>query len=295
MNKPCRGIDRTEWPAILKMAGFSAERGQNSGHFKEHSAIRYMEAVLGKEFSMIQLPVFPGLSADMLPETQRAIWQALDRSPETFYYSNAGELLFELETREKILYYSRKLSESGAVFAAFQDSFFNPAYWIKTRAGYALRPDVRPSEAVNDVFSNGSKYAFECSTAIVLILYKAVLESISVRYFNQLFQNLLVWDWNYDRDLGIVTKIGSNFIPGDIVYFYNPDFRHPVWTGENAVYLGNDAYFGHGIGIKSEQEMVAALNTLRKPNATRSAFLISQHSRINFRYLFQFAKRIQGF
>jgi protein-glutamine gamma-glutamyltransferase len=244
---------------------------------------------------MIQLPAFPWLSAEKLPETQRTIWQALDRSPETFYYTNAGELLFELELREKILYYSRNLSEGGAVFAAFQDSYFNPDYWVRTRAGYALRRDVRPSDAVNDIFINGSKYAFECSTAIVLILYKAVLESISIRYFNQLFQNLLVWDWNYDRDLGIITKIGSYFIPGDIVYFYNPDFQHPVWTGENAVFLGDDTYFGHGVGIMSEKEMVAALNTLRKPNATQSSFLITQHSRVNFRYLSQFAKSSLGF
>lgn len=222
---------------------------------------------------------------------KREIYLALENSPFTHQYGSLHEFIFELYLRENIILAARKLHESEITFAPFNTSKFNPQIWTKTKYGYLLKPNVLPSEAIKDVFTNGKEYAFECSTAIVLIYYKAVLDTIATSYFNSLFQRLLVWDWNYDHDLGIITTIGRDFIPGDVVYFYNPDFAHPVWTGENTVYLGNDLYFGHGIGIKSEKGMIQALNTLRKPNSSKDAYLISQHSRLNTRYLAQFARR----
>jgi len=221
---------------------------------------------------------------------KREIYQALENSPETFQYSSLHEFIFELNLRENIIKAARKLHESEITFAPFNYSKFNPRFWTKIKYGYLLNENVMPSEAIKDVFSNGKEYAFECSTAIVLIFYKAVLDTIATSYFNSLFQRLLVWDWNYDHDLGIITKRGRDFIPGDVVYFYNPDFKHPVWTGENTVYLGGGLYFGHGIGIETEEGMIKALNTLRKPNSTKSAYLISQHSRLNTQYLSQFAR-----
>ena len=222
---------------------------------------------------------------------KQEIYLALENSPNYHQYSSLHEFIFELNLREKIILAARALNDSEITFAPFDSSKFNQKFWTKIKYGYLLKPNVLPSYAIKDVFTNGKEYAFECSTAIVLIYYKAVLDSIATSYFNSLFQRLLVWDWNYDQDLGIITKVGRDFIPGDVVYFYNPDFAHPVWTGENTVYLGNDQYFGHGIGIKSEKGMIEALNTLRKPNSLRDAYLISQHSRLNTRYLSQFAKR----
>ena len=221
---------------------------------------------------------------------KREIYLALENSRSIHEYGSMHEFIFELKLRENIILAARKLHESKIAFAPFNGSKFNPKIWTKIKYGYLLKPNVLPSDAIKDVFTNGREYAFECSTAIILIYYKAVLDSIATSYFNSLFQRLLVWDWNYDHDLGIITTVGRDFIPGDVVYFYNPDFSHPVWTGENAVYLGNDQYFGHGIGIESEKGMIAALNTLRKPNATQDAYLISQHSRLNTKYLSQFAK-----
>lgn len=227
---------------------------------------------------------FSGLKKD--------IYVALENSPLSHQFGSIHELIFELQLRENIILAARKLHNSNVAFAPFNTSKFNPGFWTKIKYGYLLNSNVLPSDAIKDVFSNGKEYAFECSTAIVLIYYKAVLESISTSHFNSLFQRLLVWDWNYDQDLGIITTIGRDFIPADVVYFYNPDFAHPVWTGENAVYLGNDQYFGHGIGIESEKGMIKALNTLRKPNSSKDAHLISQHSRLNAGYLSQFAKRL---
>ncbi|MBD7938132.1 MULTISPECIES: protein-glutamine gamma-glutamyltransferase [Cytobacillus] len=222
---------------------------------------------------------------------QQDIYRALDSSPQPFYYDSAFVLEFELLLREKLIQAAYQLHESKAEFAPFDVSRFNPQIWTKTKYGYVLKPYILPSDAIRDVFQNSHLYAFECSTAIVLLFYKSVLDSISISRFNTLFQGLLVWDWNYDQDLGIDTRIGRDFIPGDVVYFYNPDFQHPIWTGENAVYLGNDRYFGHGVGLESERGMIEALNTLRKPGATQDAYLISQHSRLSYKYLSQFARR----
>lgn len=225
-----------------------------------------------------------------LSEKESEILNYLQSSRLIYNYDSLWELRFELLLRKNILEAAQELDKSGAEFTIFKTSKFNPQYWIKTRSGYVLRPNILPSEAIRDIFRNGHLYGFECSTAIVLIFYYAVLLSIHEQYFNRLFQNLLVWDWSYDEDLGIITKVGTDFIPGDVLYFYNPDHENPVWIGENTVYLGNNLYFGHGIGIKTKEGMIEALNTLRKPNATRSAHLLTQHSRLNFKYLSQFAR-----
>lgn len=221
---------------------------------------------------------------------QREIFIALENSPSIHSFDSLFELQFDLKLREHIISSAKELHKSKASFSPFNTSNFNPQIWTKTKYGYLLHPSILPSDAIKDIFKNGEEYSFECSTAIVIIFYKAVLDTISLSYFNTLFQRLLVWDWNYDRDLSIVTTVGSNFIPGDVVYFYNPDFAHPVWMGENAVYLGNGLFFGHGVGIETEDGMIHALNTLRKKNTTSSAYLISQHSRLNTKYLSQFAK-----
>lgn len=228
-------------------------------------------------------------SASHFQGVQREIFTAIENSPIVHQYNTLHELYFEIMLRENIIQAAKDLHSSEVQFAPFPTSRFNPAIWKKIKYGYLLNPSVLPSDAIIDVFKNSKEYAFECTTAIVLMCYKAVLSSISKSRFNTLFQGLLVWDWNYDHDLGIETKEGRHYIPGDIVYFYNPDFDHPVWTGENSIYLGGDSFFGHGVGMKSAQGMIDALNTLRKKGATQSAYLLPQHSRLNARYLAQFA------
>lgn len=224
-----------------------------------------------------------------LSEIEGTIFKELQESKYPHYYLSMNQLRFEMLLRSNIIEAAIKLSNSGAEFNVFKYSKFNPLYWIKTRKGYALRSNVLPSTAIADIFKNGHEYAFECSTAIVLIYYYGVLQSINLQAFNQLFRNLLVWDWSYDEDLRIITKAGKDYIPGDVLYFHNPDYKYHVWIGENTVYLGKNLYFGHGVGMGSKEEIIEALNTLRKPNATRSAYLLEQYSRLDFQYLSRFA------
>ena len=227
-----------------------------------------------------------------LQPMEMEVYDSLERSPDIFSFFNIGELLFEIKLRKNIMNAAHDLKKSGAVFTSFEHSNFNPVYWVRSARGYILRPDVVPSHAINDVFQNGRLYGFECSTAMVLIFYKAVLDSIRTSEFNHLFGGLLVWNWNYDPDLAIITKKGRNFVLGDVVYFYNPDHDKPIWLGENAVVMGGGLYFGHGIGLMTAQEMINALNTLRRPGAVRSAFLLDQHSRLDSKYLYRFSNEM---
>lgn len=234
----------------------------------------------------IEIPPF------QLSSKQAEIFHFLKNSSEVHRYVHSRELLFELILRENMINSATLLNENEVEFSVFHTSKFNSLYWLKTSRGYILKPNVLPSDAIKDIFDNGKEYGFECTTAIVVIFYYAVLQSIDERAFNRLFNHLLVWDWSYDEDLGIITRVGSDFIPGDVMYFYNPDYDNPVWIGENVVFLGEDKYFGHGIGIGTAEETIKALNTLRKEGATRSAHLIHQHSRLNYKYLSQFSTQI---
>ncbi|WLR53745.1 protein-glutamine gamma-glutamyltransferase [Mesobacillus subterraneus] len=231
-----------------------------------------------------------GQMLENLSGKQREIYNELDNSLTMFEYDTTFQLIFDIYLREKIIEAALKLKEASVAFTSFKYSRFNPVYWTKGPMGYLLNPNVLPSDAIQDIYENGQQYAFECSTAMVIIFYKAVLDSIRLSDFNYLFRGLLVWNWNYDPDLAIITLEGNEFIPGDVVYFMNPDFEKPIWRGENAVVLGNGLYYGHGIGIGTAEEMINALNTLRKRGSTVSAFMLKQHSRLNFKYLSQFSK-----
>ncbi|KIY21707.1 hypothetical protein [Mesobacillus subterraneus] len=220
---------------------------------------------------------------------QKEIFEALDHSLTLFEFDTNFQLLFEIRLRGNIIEAALGLKNASVAFTSFKYSKFNPVYWTKGPSGYLLNPNVRPSDAISDIFTNGQEYGFECSTAMVIIFYKAVLDSIRVTDFDYLFRGLLVWNWNYDHDLAIITLEGSEFIPGDVVYFMNPDYEMPIWRGENAVFLGKELYYGHGIGIGTAEEMIEALNTLRKKDSTTSAFMLQQHSRLNSKYLAQYS------
>lgn len=224
-----------------------------------------------------------------LTEFEVYIYQELQESKEIHQYFSRKHLEFDLRLRKNIIEAANLLDNSPVEFKVFQDSRFHSLFWTKTRRGYKLKPFVLPSQVIEDIFDNGHEYGFECSTAIVVVYYYAVLKTINVNAFNQLFQNLLIWDWSYDEDLRIITRVGTDFIPGDVLYFHNPDYFYSVWIGENTVYLGNGLYFGHGIGTGTKEEIIQALNSLRKPNAKKAAYVLPQHSRLDSHYLSQFA------
>lgn len=226
-----------------------------------------------------------GLSA-----TERTIFSLKDRSPVEYRYDSPGQLRFELRLRTSIMAASRALHASRARFASYKTSRCNEMYWIRTnKGGFQLRKNVPSSAAIRDIFANGPLYGFECSMAVVIVLYKAVLDTIGDGLFNLYFTDLLLWDWNYDSDLRLITVNNSReAYPGDVLYFENPDVspETPWWQGENAVKLGDDLYYGHGIGIVGAARILEVLNKYRKPGAARSAYLLDQTTYPDFAYLF---------
>lgn len=122
---------------------------------------------------------------------------------------------------------------------------------------------------------------------MLIIYYHAVLNTIGKELFNRIFKYLYLYSWHSDSDLKLQTIDTDFLIPGDIVYFKNPDVnpQTPWWQGENAVVLEDGSYFGHGMGITSAEQIIHFLNENRKDNSTRSAYLHKTVTRPNFRYL----------
>lgn len=220
---------------------------------------------------------------------EKEIYSKKNNSPTTYTYDSVEELQFELTLRAKIVEAARALLASKADFASFKRSRCNWKYWIRTeQGGFQMRPDVSPAAAIRDIYVSGGLYAFECATAMLIVLYKAMLDTIGEAKFNSLFDNLLLWDWNFDSDLHLITmdKRDESY-PGDILYFKNPDVSPdtPEWQGENVVMLEDNLYYGHGIGNKSQQQMIAELNGHRKPNSKQSAYLLDQVTFPDYKFL----------
>jgi protein-glutamine gamma-glutamyltransferase len=228
-----------------------------------------------------------------LTAAQKQIGEKLKGSRESFYYTTPHQFLFEVVMRANIVAAAYAMRGSGAGFSTFANSRCNPVYWRRTAyGGFSLRHGVEPSEAITDIFLNGKKYGFECTTAIMIMLYKAVLESIGAGMFNQLFNGLLLYSTEHDEDLQIMAYTSGASMPGDIRYIKNPehDPNKPQWQGENIVDLGDGTVFGHGIGIGTIGEIIAVLNKKRAPGATVPAFLTSEIIRPNFRLMAEYTR-----
>jgi protein-glutamine gamma-glutamyltransferase len=229
------------------------------------------------------------IDTSVLTTLEKEIYSHKKNSFATYAYDSYEELRFELTLRAKIVEAARSLLASKVGFTTFIKSRCNWKYWIRTeQGGFQQRPNVLPSAAIRDIYVSGGLYAFECGTAMVIVLYKAMLDTIGETHFNALFENILLYDWNYDKDLHLITIDRSDeSFSGDILYFKNPDFSldTPEWQGENVVKLANNLYYGHGVGIKSEHQMISALNGHRRPNAKQSAFLTDQATYPDFKFL----------
>lgn len=215
----------------------------------------------------------------------------LSKSRTIYRYNSLEELSFELKLRKNIVSTAKKLDNSHFAFETFRKSKCNPKFWERTKiGGFLSKRDVKASEAIEDIFINSSKYATECATAMVIIYYKALLNIYPEELFNQVFPRIYLMNWhNIDynlREIGYTEK-EADYLPGDRRYFKNPDVdpRTPEWQGENVIYLGNGAYYGHGIGITTGNGIIKELNSYRRPGAERSAYLLDVAARPNFKHL----------
>ncbi|MBM7619807.1 protein-glutamine gamma-glutamyltransferase [Bacillus tianshenii] len=249
---------------------------------------------------MIQLSGKPFDQTDLWPpgSMDATIVQSLMDDPETHSYDSMEELQFELTFRKNIISSAELMSQGEARFETFAGSVGNPDYWgMTTRGAFQLRDDAEPAAAIQDIFKNSSLYAYECATAMIMIYYHAALMTIGEKLFNQLFENLYLYSWHTDVDLGVQSLLTKHLIPGDVAYFNNPDYHPetPWWRGENAIVMGDGMYFGHGIGIKTAQEITDFLNSVRQPDSTTPAALINLVARPSIKHLYELSKLPRGF
>ncbi|MCH3965079.1 MAG: protein-glutamine gamma-glutamyltransferase [Clostridium sp.] len=196
---------------------------------------------------------------------------------------------FESNLRNNIVNAAIALDKSNLSFSTFRKSYCNGNYWERTRqGGFLLKEGASPSAAINDIYRNGSKYGTECATAIVIVFYKACLDSFGNRLFDAVLPDIYLMNWqNVDRNLGLATMDIENPLPGDCLYFKNPQVSPltPEWQGENVIDLGEGMYYGHGVGIRTGNEIVDALNSNRVMGATQSAYLLDSATRPDFERL----------
>lgn len=216
---------------------------------------------------------------------ERVIIQQMLDSPEWFSYPSMNELRFEINIRKNIMESAKEMNTSQVTFTIFENARCNPTYWTLTNAGgFLLKPGVRPSDAILDIYRNGSLYAFECATAIIIIYYQVILKSIGKRRFDSIFfQNLYLYSWHTDPNLELHVFYSNRFLPGDVVYFNNPDFNPNMswYRGLNAVALSDGTFFGHGFGIMTAEQIIEFLNSQRFPGSLQPAYLSNLITRIS--------------
>ena len=222
---------------------------------------------------------------------QRKILEIQHLSTTSYSYVSLQQLSFELSLRVKVIEASIDLNKSQFAFSTFRKSKCNSDYWNRSEEGsFRLKADVKSFDAISDIFSNGNQYTTECATAIVIVFYKAVGDLFPEELFNRLFANIYLMNWKeVDRNLNIKTYSSvPDGLPGDCMYFKNPDVNPltPEWQGENAIDLGNDTYYGHGIGITTGEGIIEALNKNRKSGEVQSAYLMDSATRLGFNRLF---------
>lgn len=233
------------------------------------------------------------LEKDYAPDSvERIIIDRLASSSVKYDFSSVEQLKFELRLRSEIIVAARALNRSGMDFEVFRESRCNRNYWDRTReGGFVLKDGAKPSDAIQDIFKNGSKYGTECATAMMIVYYKALLSVYSEELFNKLFPNIELMDWHHiDRRLQEVGGMqkSRDYLPGDRRYFANPDVNPmtPEWQGENVIDLGDGTYYGHGIGIYKADAIINALNRHRTEDADEQAHLLDSAGRPNFKRLF---------
>lgn len=219
-------------------------------------------------------------------------------SDRVYNYSTIKALEFELNLRTAIVHAAEKLNDSYFSFEVFKNSRCNPDFWERTEiGGFKIKPGVSPYQGIKDILRHSRLYGTECATAIVIVFYLGLTDILPEELFNELFAGLYLMDWKYlDKDLGIRTyKDIKDTLPGDCLYFDNPDVNPdtPEWQGENVIQMINGKYYGHGIGIRTSQGFIRALNQKRKADATESAFLTDTVVRPNYKSLFERYSSVQ--
>lgn len=245
-----------------------------------------MIQLAGKTFDIETMPEYGAGSV------QRLVLEQMDKSSSTYKFDSIGELRFNLSLRKHTVDAAHSLNKSRMRFSTFHESFCNEEFWERTdNGGFLLKKNAVPSKAIMDIFENGRLYGTECATAMVIVIYRAVLESFGEELFNKTFKSIYLMDWSIKQpllnDISTPKKVADILI-GDRAYFMNEEVSPETswWRGENVIVLPNNLFYGHGIGIQTSDDIIKSLNRNRIPDATISAYLMDKAARPNYKKLF---------
>ncbi|MFC1610801.1 hypothetical protein ACFL6C_07575 [Myxococcota bacterium] len=251
-------------------------------------------------------------------------------SQDTFEYLNidtgdikrrkVGQKLFDdANFRMRVVEAAFDLAASGVEFSycSATDSVNNKLW---TRFGYRMqvRKNLQkngmdsgelgsPAKGLRDIFKERSRgvaqkrtYGFECATAIMVILHKAILDTVGDEVFDKWFSDpsLLTFDRFYEKnkhykDVEVISKKKvdlDDLVPGTCYYVENPDALDQAFLGENVVYLGfiNDKhrFYAHGIVgaspyVVTYHELMRSLRALRKRGSKVEPFFSNFSRSIN--------------
>jgi hypothetical protein len=157
---------------------------------------------------------------------------------------------------------------------------YNEEFWepvtIEGREFWRVKEGINPSDAINDVFENGS-YTLDCAASTNMVALKAEMDTIGVDNFNSDYNGLTMSGWTVGTDKHGTGQLefdlngpldyysgdahnndgnAEDLRPGDFVYFRNLDVEYgsAANQGENAFYMGNNengepVFFGNPIGM----------------------------------------------
>lgn len=228
------------------------------------------------------------------------ILQVMFNSDAVYAYNSLPELAFELDFRHEIIAAADLLDQSDFNFKVFRESTCNPQFWDRMPdGGFRLKKDIKPSDAIRDIYKNSALYGTECATAMVIIYYKAMLSLILDQDFDRIFSDIYLMNWhqiaNEFAEVGLM-RPSKDFLPGDRGYFDNPDVNPvtPEWQGENVINMANGIYYGHGIGKFPADVFIKSLNQNRIEGADESAYLLETVARPDFKKLYNIYSKIHS-
>ena len=219
------------------------------------------------------------------------VLNAMRGSASKYSYDSTHQLSFELLLRREIVNAAKALYKSRMGFAVFHRSRCNEKYWDRTsNGGFQLKKGAVPAAAIRDIYDNGSAYATECATAMLIVYYKAFLEVYGEERFNSLFKDIYLMNWHTADPLlkpATTPRPVPELLLGDRGYFANPDVdpQTPQWQGENVIVLPGGLYYGHGVGIHTADRIIQALNGNRREGSTKTAYLMKSAGRPDIKKL----------
>ncbi len=224
---------------------------------------------------------------------ERKCLSTMSKSDHNYTFSSTNELDFLLQMRGETVRCSDRLYRSRLNFAVFQNSFCNEDYWIRSRdGGWELKRSSYASDAIEDIYLHGGKYGTECATAMQIIYYGAIDAITDDDSFDRQFRGIRLMNWHNIspalQETGRMQRV-NDYFPGDRRYLANPDVdpRTPYWQGENVIDMGDGTYYGHGVGRLTANQILSRLNAARRPDATRSAYLMETVGIPNYKNLFR--------